>query len=420
MRRSKRVQGFVPDGETAGGVDKEMADGTVTVKVNGEVIRYSKASQPAEAVCARGELGISEILCFGGETTSRMYASVLVGEANRRPRPPPTSADLERAQLRERDVVKTVEAAAVHMEWLPRTDCLIVGAADKRGHLGLLRIDAANADGGLDDDDDDDGVMMLKPHRQYISGLRWAPDAKLWTSSYEGSVRALDVPSGKSLEMYFSEELEFSAFDLHTDGYTGLCASNRGDLVQLDSRSSAPASAQHASIGQRKVNSLHIEPAAGRLFVSSAADGAVCVWDLRKFGKSMRPLHTLEHAKSCQGAYFAPDGSSRVLTTCYDDHLRVWTLAGEKAQKPGVLAIRHNCNTGRWVVPFRAVWARDAAAVCCGSMKREMALYDAVDGRRRVALSSECMTAIPSRITVHPELPLICAATNSGRLHIYK
>lgn len=35
-------------------------------------------------------------------------------------------------------------------------------------------------------------------------------------------------------------------------------------------------------------------------------------------------------------------------------------------------------------------------------------------------LSAEVMTAIPSRNTFHPNLPVLAAATNSGRLHIYR
>jgi hypothetical protein len=87
----------------------------------------------------------------------------------------------------------------------------------------------------------------------------------------------------------------------------------------------------------------------------------VNIWDTRKLGKAAKPLHELPHAKSCQvprvmlhlfyatglyptrrgippgvvsrpawyparhglqAAHLAPDGSLRLLTTCYDDTLR--------------------------------------------------------------------------------------------------
>ena len=59
-------------------------------------------------------------------------------------------------------------------------------------------------------------------------------------------------------------------------------------------------------------------------------------------------------------------------------------------------------------------------AVICGSMKRQVAMYNAADKRPFATLSSDFMTAIPSRKAVHPFLPIICAATNSGRLHVFK
>lgn len=35
-------------------------------------------------------------------------------------------------------------------------------------------------------------------------------------------------------------------------------------------------------------------------------------------------------------------------------------------------------------------------------------------------LSSEHMTAIPSRNVAHPALPVLAAATNSGRIHAFR
>lgn len=35
-------------------------------------------------------------------------------------------------------------------------------------------------------------------------------------------------------------------------------------------------------------------------------------------------------------------------------------------------------------------------------------------------LHGEAMTAIPSRNVAHPSLPVLAAATNSGRVHIYR
>lgn len=53
-------------------------------------------------------------------------------------------------------------------------------------------------------------------------------------------------------------------------------------------------------------------------------------------------------------------------------------------------------------------------------MKRAVDIFDATTGALAAQLSSGAMTAIPSRNAVHPVLPVLAAATNSGRIHIYR
>ena len=60
-------------------------------------------------------------------------------------------------------------------------------------------------------------------------------------------------------------------------------------------------------------------------------------------------------------------GSQRVLSTSRDDTLRIWDA---KQDLNELVSMRHYNNTGRWVVPFRAVWGPASDTVICGSMKR--------------------------------------------------
>jgi WD repeat-containing protein 76 len=195
----------------------------------------------------------------------------------------------------------------------------------------------------------------------------------------------------------------------------------------------------------RKVNSLSLEPLHGRLLASSATDYNVCIWDVRKLGKGCKPLETLEHNKSCQSAYFAPDGSQRLLVTCYDDTVRVYSPGegaaagkGQGGKKGGAAeaegipksfhsssVFKHDNQTGRWVIPFRAIWGARADCAIIGSMKRGIdvlpipATGGSAGAGASARLTSELQTAISSRHAVHPELPLLAAATGSGRCHVY-
>ncbi|GIL81685.1 hypothetical protein Vretifemale_10709 [Volvox reticuliferus] len=241
-------------------------------------------------------------------------------------------------------------------------------------------------------------------------------------------------------------------------------------------------------IRSRKINSLHLEPATNVLLASSCSDGTVCIWDVRKLGTAVaavahtrtgssppprspsacKPLSELRHGKSCHAAYWAHDGSRRLLSTSYDDTIRIWSPSGGvgSGDLDGhlelELSIPHNNQTGRWITPFRAVWSAACDAVFVGNMQRGLDVFMSTalrgqrdgDGARgshsnhphktlvkdlsKVAvkasgggaggcpgqlmrtLVSEHMTAIPSRVACHPILPVVVAATSSGRCHVWR
>ena len=134
--------------------------------------------------------------------------------------------------------------------------------------------------------------------------------------------------------------------------------------------------------------------------------------------------------RTAQSAYFDPADTGRVLVTSYDDSVSIWDC--NQAAKPERLArIRHNNNTGRWVMPFRARWTPNGDGFVIGSMNRMVEVFNACDtGKSKPAAGAnyerafECadekMTAIPARNAMHPRLPIIASGTNSGRIHIWR
>ena len=71
-------------------------------------------------------------------------------------------------------------------------------------------------------------------------------------------------------------------------------------------------------------------------------------------------------------------------------------------------------------MPFRATWTAGGEAIVCGGMRRTCDVYHATSGAKLASLSSEHMTAIPSRNAVHKSGAALACATNSGRVHIYR
>lgn len=89
-----------------------------------------------------------------------------------------------------------------------------------------------------------------------------------------------------------------------------------------------------------------------------------------------------------------------------------------------VLKIPHDNNTGRWILPFRAVWGPAGDCAFVGGMRGRsvdvFATSGPSPGKQLAALSHPAMTAIPSRLAPHPLMPVLAAATASGRVHIWR
>ena len=116
------------------------------------------------------------------------------------------------------------------------------------------------------------------------------------------------------------------------------------------------------------------------------------------------------------GAYFHPLGKDELLSTSYDDTLRTW--AGTGAAWEQQTSARHNHQTGRWISPFKAIWAPDGNTVLCGDMKRGVFCLDPAAGKSQL-LTSELMTAISPRLACHPTMNVVAVGSGSGRLHLW-
>ena len=74
---------------------------------------------------------------------------------------------------------------------------------------------------------------------------------------------------------------------------------------------------QAINLHDKKVNTLHLEPAAEKELASSCSDGSVALWDVRKLTASsigvVQPIATAGHSFTCQAAYFAPNGAHSLV-----------------------------------------------------------------------------------------------------------
>ena len=307
-------------------------------------------------------------------------------------------SDLLRMKLNQNDVAKVTKEAITHLAFLPRSDGpIVLAAGDKRGNIGLWNVSHTPTDGTSTEEEEEeyeayDGVLSFKGiHYEYISGLRWH-GTTLFTCSYDGSLRRLDLDhllpfasshshskekekeretnAGFTLA-WGDEDKEYSCFDVNSTATTAYIGDKDGELDVVDLRSRQRTASLR--LHRKKINTVHVDPGSGSyLMVSASTDQSVALWDVRKLekgksGKSHQgtatPIAQAHHDLTCQSAFLCPDGSQRVVSTSFDRTIRVWD--GKKDLAP-IVKIKHDTNTGRWILPFRGVWGGRGDAVEIG------------------------------------------------------
>eukprot|EP00897_Mesotaenium_endlicherianum_P009721 jgi/Mesen1/8778/ME000524S08064 len=346
---------------------------------------------------------------------------------------------IPKLHLKESDYAKVVKGRIHTLAFLPTRDKVLVAAGDKEGQVGLWDVDAeSNGPGG------GDGVFAFQPHTRPVSGLAvpWQDCTKVYSASYDGTVRVLDVEAASFAEVLSDEARTFSALCVHPGSpWTLHLADDDGSMSTLDARAAPPSSSsplrqqqQLHQLHARKVSTVQCHPQREWLVLTSSTDTAVSLWDVRRMtagrdGMAV-PYATRPGSRGVNSAYFSP-GGDRIASTSYDNYVKIWDglldLSEEddvphkkKREMPSPRLIPHNNNTGRWVSSFRAVWAWDNKHVFIGSMARALDIFDTETLKLKHALTSEFQTTIPARLGVHPCLPIVAGGNASGKVFVWR
>mmetsp|Transcript_12586 Transcript_12586/g.25160 ORF Transcript_12586/g.25160 Transcript_12586/m.25160 type:complete len:781 (-) Transcript_12586:525-2867(-) len=336
----------------------------------------------------------------------------------------------------ERDVAKVVPERIFSLAFHPSTQKLLVAAGDKWGNLGLFDPDCA---------DEAQAVTLFTPHSRPVSSLYFDSGAKLYSSSYDNTVRCLDVHAEKFVEVWAGDPddfLAYSAFDESSSCmYAAYGSRQGGELERIDLRSGQ--SAWRLQLHAKKISCVDVHPLQPHILCTASNDTTVKLWDARKMGKKTKALDALasfQHGRAATSAHFSKRTGRKLLTTCYDDLVRVIDLKAldtEKGSKlPAVTAaaretrLRHDNQTGRWLTNFRAMWdpkSLEEERFVVGSMGRPRGIdvYMATPGGgggswSPVNLRDENFTTITSLNAFHPTLHALAGGNSSGKVSIFR
>jgi WD40 repeat protein len=270
------------------------------------------------------------------------------------------------------------------------------------------------------------------------------------TSSYDGTLRALDLNRGWSWELSTAGVACGGVSAVDVDGVVPVegrgggggdatvllwAGTRSGAVMHVDARlpPNAPVLTWEAHEG--KVTSVSALRGGGHTLSSTCSDGTAKLWDTRKLprqggakpARAPAPISTLAHSRSVSSAYFSPHRGGHMVSTCSDDLLRLWAVRGPPASPPVVdppaHAVGHDNRTGRWLTQFRTVFdpANDDTVVVGAMTSQEVQLYSAGTGAKLGALTSEYVTAVPTLNVIHPcgTTHAIASATASGRMYLW-
>jgi hypothetical protein len=166
----------------------------------------------------------------------------------------------------ENHVAKVVPDKIYSVAFHPSPHKLIVAAGDKNGHLGLWDVDASS------EDNERNGVHLFKPYNSVISNLEWDKSgSKLFSSSYDGSMRVFDVQKETFSEIFatYDSSSEYKGklgFGLNDGWMQYSCIDHRnhdcifysnsfGDVIHIDMRQKSKITF-NANLSQKKINTI--------------------------------------------------------------------------------------------------------------------------------------------------------------------
>ncbi|ORX91415.1 WD40 repeat-like protein [Basidiobolus meristosporus CBS 931.73] len=310
----------------------------------------------------------------------------------------------------------------------PSKEKILLCAGDKFGTLGIWDVNSE------DTNDGEPIVHHYKAHPSTISTVMYSTsnNHRLYSASYDGTVKYLDVNQEQFVEAYSAKAddnastLINNCLDIDPNNDQLVYISNvEGQLIICDVRSKSGSSTGVYQLHNKKIGGIHINPVRSDILITASNDRSMRVWDLRLMKKTpsdeYQSVASFEHTKAVTAAYWSSDGA-RIANTCFDDSIRIFQNEGDKFEKP--IRISHNNRTGRWLTLFRPMWCpvtyQTPPFLIVGNMNRWVDVFSGTTGQLLHTLSdTDRITAVPAVNTFHPNMPIIGSANASGRMMVW-
>lgn len=306
----------------------------------------------------------------------------------------------------EKVVPARITALAVH----PSSSVTVVFAGDKYGNLGFFKMGVV-----------EDLVQTYRPHLSGLMCLKVNKNQphRIFSASYDDTIRCLDIERGIFDEVFRSPD-DNGVLCMDWGLHNSLIATHSDGMVSLvDSRTRERSS---YALHTRKVRTVDTHPVHEWCFLTGSTDGTARLWDVRNLSKkTAKPIAIMTHHRSCSSAFFSPLTGNQILTTSFDDTLKVFDSSALTSEVKLKVSLKHNNMTGRWLTPFKAVWmpgSEDFFLVGSMEYPRRIEVFSS-SGTLQHKLMGDSLTSICSLVDVHPDRFVVAGGNSSGRLHIF-
>jgi hypothetical protein len=360
-----------------------------------------------------------------GSTTSKSSASSKFLDA--------TASVFAKLQIKEDDVVKMTPNRMTSVALHPSDSKILAAGGDKAGYIALWDVEY----GG----DDHEGVYRYRPHISNVCKIHFPDDdySKMYTSSYDGTVRLLDIHTQAFTLMFEApetiHETYFSdASFLYNQPSTVLLSKSNGSVGLVDFRSTNKSYQWSYDAQDCRLTSVQQHPTDPNLIITAGSkDGGIAIHDLRKAGKNWKSINYLTaHTKSINAAYVSPDGQY-LVSVSQDDSVRTWKDFTGNSGEVKCKKVHHNNFTGRWLSTFRPTFdPKRANTLVLGSMQqpRRMEIFSVKEtGTAKNSdysldlifnLQGDFMNSVNSRNCFHSKLEMVLGSNSSGKVHLFR
>ncbi|KAF9583590.1 hypothetical protein BGW38_009103 [Lunasporangiospora selenospora] len=330
--------------------------------------------------------------------------------------------------------VKVCEGRIYCMAIHENRDKILVCGGDIDGNLGFWDLDESQADDYEPELDEEPNIFSYRAHPRTLSSMQYSPTdpTKLFTTSYDGSVRYLDLGKQQFIESYVAASDasdHLGSISITSKGQEYWFADNDGAVTLKDIRTPKDDMVMRKILHEKKVGCVNVNPIHSHLIATSSLDRTMKIWDVRTFGKykedePVAELAEFPHRLSVTSAMWSPDGAS-IASTSYDDYVRIFNnfdpALPDITNIPEPIKIPHNNKSGRWVTMLRAVWSHQFNWFCIGNMKKSVDIYSRGTGDLMANLRDpSILTTVPAVNAWHPNRVVLASGMANGKMVIWR